>query len=99
MPADQRTSGGGEQRGRESRGRQQRRGLRRKRKKVCAFCADARGKIIDYKNVRLLHDFLDDRARIRKARQTGTCRKHQRKLSTAIKRAREIALLEYTAED
>lgn len=89
-------SGGGS---RESRGRQQRRGgPRRKRRKECAFCTDRRGKIIDYKNVRLLRDFLDDRARIRKARQTGNCRKHQRKLGTAIKRAREIALLDYTAD-
>ena len=70
----------------------------RKRRKECAFCTDRRGKIIDYKNVRLLRDFLDDRARIRKARQTGNCRKHQRKLGTAIRRAREIALLEYTAD-
>ena len=84
---------------RESRSRQQRRGgPRRKRRKECAFCTDRRGKIIDYKNVRLLRDFLDDRARIRKARQTGNCRKHQRKLGTAIRRAREIALLEYTAD-
>jgi len=89
------SSGGGSR----DRGRQQRRGgPRRKRRKECAFCTDRRGKIIDYKNVRLLRDFLDDRARIRKARQTGNCRKHQRKLGTAIKRSREIALLDYTAD-
>jgi small subunit ribosomal protein S18 len=54
--------------------------------------------VIDYKNVPMLREYLDERARIRKARQTGTCRKHQRKLSTAIKRAREIALLPYTLD-
>jgi len=50
---------------------------------------------MDYKNIEMLADYLDDRGRIRKARQTGTCRKHQNQLSQCIKRAREVALLPY----
>lgn len=79
-------------------GRGRQRGGRRKRKRPCAFCVDRRGTIIDYKNVRLLRGYLDDRARIKKARQTGTCRKHQRKLARAVKRARELALVPYTLD-
>ena len=78
-------------------GRPRHRG-RKRRKKPCRYCVDRRTWIIDYKNVPVLREFLDERARIRKARQTGTCRKHQRKLSGAIKRAREIALLPYTLD-
>ncbi len=70
----------------------------RGRKKHCIFCTDPRTNIIDYKNVELLRSFLDDRARIRKARQTGTCRRHQSRLATAIKRAREMALLPFVAD-
>lgn len=71
-------------------------GLRRRKKKQCLFCVEP--KVIDYKNVRLLEQFIDDRKRIRKARQTGTCRRHQNRLADAIKRAREIALLPYVPE-
>ncbi len=78
--------------------RNQGRGTRKHRKKVCVFCVDARGKVIDYKNVGLLKRFIDERGKIRKARAMGTCRTHQRKLSKAIKRAREMALLPYTLE-
>ncbi|MGD9518848.1 MAG: 30S ribosomal protein S18 [Armatimonadota bacterium] len=67
---------------------------RKKRRKHCAFCVDL-SRVIDYKNVDMLADYLDDRGRIRKARQTGTCRKHQNRLSHSIKRAREMALLPY----
>jgi len=79
-------------------GRGRLRGARRKRKRACAFCVDRRAHIIDYKNVRMLRDYLDERARIKKARQTGTCRKHQRKVARAIKRAREVALVQYTID-
>jgi len=78
--------------------REQQRGGRKRRKKVCAFCADSRGKIIDYKNVGLLRRFVDERGKIRKARSMSTCRSHQRKLSSAIKRAREMALLPYSMD-
>lgn len=58
---------------------------------------DARVNIIDYKNVELLRQYIDERGRIRKARQTGACRKHQSRIADAIKRAREMALVEYVA--
>ena len=70
-------------------------GGRRRKKKPCAFCADLRGKIIDYKNLALLSQYVDERSRIRKARQTGNCRRHQSRLASAIKRAREMALIAY----
>jgi small subunit ribosomal protein S18 len=77
--------------------RSERGGMRRRKKKVCIFCVEGRSRVIDYKNVRLLEQFIDDRKRIRKARQTGTCRRHQNRLAGAIKRSREIALLPFVA--
>lgn len=65
----------------------------RYRRKVCYFCKE--GAKIDYKDVELLSRFISDKAKIRSRRATGTCAKHQRKLATAIKRAREMALLPY----
>lgn len=69
----------------------------RKRRKVCAFCTD---KIynIDYKDVPRLRRFLSERAKILPRRMTGTCAKHQRQLTVAIKRARHIALLPYISD-
>ncbi len=69
----------------------------RKRRKVCVFCAD---KIynVDYKDVSRLRRFLSERAKILPRRMTGTCAKHQRQLTVAIKRARHIALLPYIAD-
>lgn len=67
------------------------------RRRVCQFCVD-KINYIDYKDVNRLRRFLSDRARIEPRRSTGTCAKHQRRLSTAIKRARSIALLPYTPE-
>jgi small subunit ribosomal protein S18 len=69
---------------------------RRLRRKVCRFCAD-KGAIIDYKEVRVLEDFISERGKIIPSRITGTCAWHQRKLATAIKQARAIALLPYAA--
>jgi small subunit ribosomal protein S18 len=64
------------------------------KKKICRFCAD---KIeIDYKNLSLLRMFMTENGKIFSGRITGTCAKHQRKLDTAIKRARMIALLPFT---
>jgi small subunit ribosomal protein S18 len=60
------------------------------------FCADKISHI-DYKNVEQLRGFLSDRAKILARRQTGTCAKHQRALTRAIKRAREMALLPFVA--
>ncbi|MBO5230016.1 MAG: 30S ribosomal protein S18 [Clostridia bacterium] len=67
------------------------------RRKVCAFCVD-KVECIDYKDVNRLNKFTSDRAKILPRRVTGTCAKHQRELTTAIKRARQIALLPYTSD-
>lgn len=66
------------------------------RRRVCAFCVD---KIdhIDFKEPAKLRRYVSDRAKIEPRRKTGTCAKHQRMLTTALKRARHIALLPYTA--
>ena len=68
---------------------------RKPRKKVCHFCAD-RVEAIDYKYVARLRKYVSERAKILPRRTTGTCAKHQRELTTAIKRARQIALLPYS---
>ena len=72
-------------------------GLRRRvgRRKVCRFCADKAARI-DYKDARGLGNFLTERGKIIPSRITGTCARHQRQLTTAIKRARTVALLPYT---
>jgi small subunit ribosomal protein S18 len=75
--------------------RSRRRGGRRRR--VCIMCAD-HIRYVDYKNVSFLRRFISDRARIETRRKSSACAKHQRALATAIKRARHLALLPYTAE-
>jgi small subunit ribosomal protein S18 len=70
---------------------------RRPRKKVCAFCVD-KAEFIDYKDVAKLRRFTSERAKIVPRRVTGTCARHQRELTTAIKRARYVALLPYVSE-
>ncbi|MBR2868217.1 MAG: 30S ribosomal protein S18 [Clostridia bacterium] len=67
------------------------------RRKVCSFCVE-KVECIDYKDVNKLNKFTSDRAKILPRRVTGTCAKHQRELTTAIKRARQIALLPYTSD-
>ena len=67
------------------------------RKKVCAVCVE-KVDTIDYKDAAKLRRFTSDRAKILPRRVTGTCAYHQRELTTAIKRARHIALLPYTAD-
>jgi len=84
---DDRDSGGG------GRGR---RGFQRRVKK-CAFCSN-KNMDIDYKQPDVLRRFITDRGKIRPRRQTGTCAKHQRRLSVAIKRARHLALLPFVVE-
>ncbi|MBR6641908.1 MAG: 30S ribosomal protein S18 [Clostridia bacterium] len=71
--------------------------FRRPRKKVCQFCAD-KSQEIDYKDVEKLKRFVSEKGKILPRRVTGTCALHQRKVTEAIKRARTIALLPYTAE-
>ncbi|MBW1720831.1 MAG: 30S ribosomal protein S18 [Deltaproteobacteria bacterium] len=65
------------------------------RRKVCRFCADSSLKI-DYKDPKTLRYFTTERGKIIPRRISGNCAKHQRELTTAIKRARKIALLPYT---
>ncbi len=69
----------------------------RKRKKICQFCAD-KSDFIDYKDTIKLRRFLSDRSKILPRRTTGTCAQHQRELTEAIKRARQIALLPYVTD-
>ena len=73
-----------------------RRGGMRRRKKVCVFCG--KDNAIDYKDVAKLRKFISERGKIQPRRMTGTCAKHQRQLTTAIKRARIIALLPFTTD-
>ncbi len=74
-----------------------RRGGRKGRRKVCMFCVD-KVDYIDYKDFGKLRRFTSERAKILPRRVTGTCAKHQRELTTAIKRARYVALLPYTSD-
>ena len=85
-------SGGAQQQGKDG----QRRPMFRRRK-VCKFCSD---KIddINYKDVKLLMPFVPERAKVLPRRISGTCALHQRKLRTAIMRARQLALIPYTTE-
>ena len=69
----------------------------RKRRKVCAFCVD-KVECIDYKDAAKLRRFTSERAKILPRRTTGTCAEHQRQLTVAIKRARQIALLPYVTD-
>ena len=73
------------------------RARRKSRKKVCNFCVDNVGEI-DYKDVAKLRRFISERAKILPRRVTGTCAHHQRELTTAIKRARHIALLPFSSD-
>ena len=76
---------------------QMRRRPMRRRKKVCAFCADA-NKVLDYKDVATLKHYVSERGKILPRRITGNCAKHQRALTVAVKRARHVALLPYSVE-
>lgn len=67
------------------------------RRKSCFFCKD-KVREIDYKNVNQLRRYVSEKGKIRAPRMTGACRRHQRQLAIAIKRAREMALLPYVSE-
>ena len=67
------------------------------RRKVCVFCQE-KVEVIDYKDVNRLKKFVTESGKMLPRRMSGNCAKHQRQLSEAIKRARAIALLPYTAE-
>ena len=95
-----RKSFGAKKGGRAGAGAQGKDGQRRpmfRRRKVCKFCSD---KIddINYKDVKLLGPFVPERGKILPRRISGTCATHQRKLQTAIKRARQLALIPYVTE-
>ena len=70
---------------------------RKSRRKVCVFCVDKVEKI-DYKDINRLRRYMSERAKILPRRVTGTCAAHQRELTVAIKRARYLALLPYSAD-
>lgn len=71
--------------------------MRKPKTKVCQFCKE-QAKWVDYKDTQLLRKFLSDRGKIRARRVTGACTQHQRDVATAIKNAREIALLPYMSK-
>ena len=78
--------------------RESMRGERTPRRKICQFCHD-NVREIDYKDAsRFMKRYISDRGKIEPRRKTGTCAKHQRRLSVALKEARYMALLPYTAE-
>lgn len=77
---------------------QRRGGSQRRRKKVCYFCANHID-YIDYKDVELLKRYISEKGKILPRRVTGTCAKHQRTLTVAIKRARIMGLLPFTTVD
>ncbi len=73
-----------------------RKGGPRRRKKVCVFCG--KDNVIDYKDVNKLKRYVSERGKILPRRITGNCAKHQRAITTAIKRARHMALMPYIAD-
>ena len=73
-----------------------RKGAIRRRKKVCVFCG--KDNVIDYKDTAKLKKFVSESGKILPRRITGNCAKHQRELTSAIKRARHLALMPYVAE-
>jgi small subunit ribosomal protein S18 len=94
MGGDRPMGGGGPRPG--GGGRPRGRGRYVPRRKVCQFCVDKVDQI-DYKEPARLRRFVSDRGKIEPRRKTGTCARHQRRLSTALKRARHLALLPFTA--
>ena len=71
--------------------------MKRARKKVCQFCVD-RAEFIDYKDVAKLKKCMTERSKILPRRVTGACAYHQRELTVAVKRARQIALIPYASD-
>ena len=72
----------------------------RRRKKVCVFCSSKENAetVIDYKDANLLRKYISERGKILPRRITGNCAKHQRELTVAVKRARQLALIPYVVE-
>jgi small subunit ribosomal protein S18 len=86
-----------ERQDRSERGERPARGGRKGRRKVCSFCVD-KVHSIDYKDVPRLRRYVSERSKIIPRRVTGTCARHQRQLTLAIKRARHIALLPFVSD-
>ena len=74
------------------------RNFRKGRKKVCSFCVDRQHTEIDYKDVAKLKRYISERSKILPRRVTGTCTRHQRELTIAIKRARHLALIPFLSD-
>ena len=85
------------QRSRPTRRRDKKGGPGSGRRKSCGYCRDKVDQV-DYKDVNSLKKYISDRGKIRSRRITGACRRHQSQIATAVKRARELALLPYAAE-
>lgn len=71
--------------------------IRKPKKKVCVFCKEKNAEVVDYKDTALLRKYISDRGKIRARRVTGNCTQHQREIATAVKNAREMALLPYSS--
>ena len=74
------------------------RNFRKGRNKVCSFCVDRQHTEIDYKDVAKLKRYISERSKILPRRVTGTCTRHQRELTIAIKRARHLALIPFVSD-
>jgi small subunit ribosomal protein S18 len=97
MPPRSRPAGGPSSNSASSASEREYRKERYGRRKVCIFCVD-KIKYVDYKDVNRLRRYLSDRAKIEPRRKSGVCAKHQRKLTTALKRARHMALLPFAPQ-
>jgi small subunit ribosomal protein S18 len=86
------------QRSRPTRRRDKKGGPGSGRRKSCGFCRDKIDQV-DYKDIVTLRKFISDRGKIRSRRITGACRRHQNQIATAVKRAREVALLPYVGDN
>jgi small subunit ribosomal protein S18 len=85
------------QRSRPTRRRDRKGGPGGGRRKSCQYCRD-KVEFVDYKDITSLRKFISDRGKIRSRRITGACRRHQNQIATAVKRARELALLPYVGD-
>jgi small subunit ribosomal protein S18 len=85
------------QRSRPTRRRDKKGGPGSGRRKSCQYCRD-KVEHVDYKDITALRKFISDRGKIRSRRITGACRRHQNQIATAVKRARELALLPYVGD-
>jgi small subunit ribosomal protein S18 len=70
--------------------------MQKKKRKICIFCKD-RNEYVDYKDTAILRKFVSERGKLRARRVSGNCSQHQRDVATAVKNAREMALLPYSS--